>query len=144
MAEVILTVPTLAERDGDAVLLARHFLQRYRDAKKTKAKGFTPDALAAIAAWPWTGNVRELENRVKRATIMADDVMITAKDLDLGDAALPVERAQLRVARERADRAAILAALAANNGNMSAVARDLDISRPMLYDLMNTYGIPKG
>ena len=144
LAEVILTVPTLAERDGDAVLLARHFLQRYRDAKKTKAKGFTPDALAAIAAWPWTGNVRELENRVKRATIMADDVMITAKDLDLGDAALPVERAQLRVARERADRAAILAALAANNGNMSAVARDLDISRPMLYDLMNTYGIPKG
>ena len=144
LAEVIISVPTLAERDGDAVLLARHFLQRYRDAKRTKAKGFTPDALAAIAAWPWTGNVRELENRVKRATIMADDFMITAKDLDLDDAALPVARAQLRVAREQADRAAITGALAANNGNMSATARDLDISRPMLYDLMNAYGIPKG
>jgi two-component system NtrC family response regulator len=144
LAEVIIPVPTLAERDGDAVLLARHFLQRYRDAKRTKAKGFAPDALAAIAAWPWTGNVRELENRVKRATIMADDFMITARDLDLGDAALPAERAQLRVARERADRTAITDALAANNGNMSATARDLDISRPMLYDLMNAYGIPKG
>jgi len=144
LAEIIIPVPTLAERDGDAVLLARHFLQRYRDAKRTKAKGFTPDALAAIAAWPWTGNVRELENRVKRATIMADDAMITARDLDLGDAALPAARAQLRVARERADRAAITDALAANNGNMSATARDLDISRPMLYDLMNAYGIPKG
>ena len=144
LAEVIIPVPTLAEREGDPVLLARHFLQRYRDAKRTKAKGFTPDALAAIAAWPWTGNVRELENRVKRAIIMADDLLITARDLDLGDAALPAARAQLRVARERADRAAITDALAANNGNMSATARDLDISRPMLYDLMNAYGIPKG
>ena len=144
LAEVIINVPTLAERDGDAVLLARHFLQRYRDARRTKAKGFAPDAIAAIAGWPWTGNVRELENRVKRASIMADGAMITARDLDLGEAALPAARAQLRVAREQADRTAITDALAANNGNMSAAARDLDISRPMLYDLMNAYGIPKG
>ncbi|KQS04160.1 PEP-CTERM-box response regulator transcription factor [Sphingomonas sp. Leaf357] len=144
LAEIVVKVPTLAERDGDAVLLARHFLQLARDAKRTKAKGFTPDALAAIAEWPWTGNVRELENRVKRATIMADGAMITARDLDLGAAASPVKRAELRVARERADRLAIAEAIAANNGNLSAVARDLDISRPMLYDLMNSYGISKG
>lgn len=144
LAEVIVRVPTLAERQGDAVLLARHFLQRYRDAKHTKAKGFSPDAIAAIADWPWTGNVRELENRVKRATIMADGPTITARDLDLGDAAAPVKRSELRVARERADRLAIVEAITANNGNLSAAARELDISRPMLYDLMNTYGIPKG
>lgn len=144
LAEVIVKVPSLAERQGDAVLLARHFLQQYRDAKRTRAKGFSPDALAAIAAWPWTGNVRELENRVKRATIMADGLTITARDLDLGEAASPAKRAELRVARERADRLAITDAIAANNGNLSAAARDLDISRPMLYDLMNTYGIPKG
>ncbi|MDB5584382.1 MAG: PEP-CTERM-box response regulator transcription factor [Bradyrhizobium sp.] len=144
LAEVIVKVPTLAERQGDAVLLARHFLQQFRDAKRTKAKSFAPDALAAIAAWPWTGNVRELENRVKRATIMADGPTITARDLDLGDATSPVQRSELRVARERADRLAITEAIAANNGNLSAAARDLDISRPMLYDLMNTYGIPRG
>jgi len=144
LAEVIVKVPSLAERQGDAVLLARHFLQQYRDAKRTRAKGFAPDALAAIAAWPWTGNVRELENRVKRATIMADGPTITARDLDLGDAASPIKRSELRVARERADRLAITDAIAGNNGNLSAAARDLDISRPMLYDLMNTYGIPKG
>jgi two-component system NtrC family response regulator len=144
LAEIIIKVPSLAERQGDAVLLARHFLQQYRDAKRTKAKAFAPDALSAIAAWPWTGNVRELENRVKRATIMADGPTITARDLDLGDAASPVKRSELRVARERADRLAITDAIAANNGNLSAAARDLDISRPMLYDLMNTYGIPKG
>ena len=88
--------------------------------------------------------MRELENRVKRATIMADGTMITARDLDLGDAESPVKRAELRVARERADRLAIAEAIAANDGNLSAVARDLDISRPMLYDLMNSYGISKG
>ncbi|CAN5288164.1 PEP-CTERM-box response regulator transcription factor [soil metagenome] len=144
LAEIIINVPTLAEREGDAVLLARHFLKQYRDAKRSRGKGFDADALAAIAAWPWTGNVRELENRVKRATILADGPMITARDLDLGDATAPVKRAELRVARERADRLAITEAIAANNGNLSATARDLDISRPMLYDLMNTYGIPKG
>ena len=144
LSEVVITVPSLADREGDAVLLATHFLTRYREAKRTKAKGYSPDALAAIAAWPWTGNVRELENRVKRATIMADGSLITARDLDLDDAASPASRTQLRVARERADRIAILDAIAANNGNMSAVARDLDISRPMLYDLINTYGISKG
>lgn len=144
LAEVIIQVPSLAARQGDPVLLARHFLQRYRDAKRTNAKGFSPDALAAIAEWPWPGNVRELENRVKRATIMADGPTITARDLDLGDAAQPTKRTELRIARERADRLAIVEAIALNNGNLSAVARDLDISRPMLYHLMNTYGIQKG
>jgi ABC-type transport system substrate-binding protein len=113
-------------------------------AARTNAKGFSPDALAAIADWPWTGNVRELENRVKRATIMADGPTITARDLDLGDAAQPTKRSELRFARERADRLAIVEAIALNNGNLSAAARDLGISRPMLYDLMNTYGIPRG
>jgi two-component system NtrC family response regulator len=144
LAELVIKVPSLAEREGDPVLLARYFLQQFRDAKRTKAKAFAPDALAAIAAWPWTGNVRELENRVKRATIMADGPTITARDLDLDEVASIVKRSELRVARERADRLAITEAIAANNGNLSAVARDLDISRPMLYSLMNSYGIPRG
>lgn len=144
LAEIIVQVPTLAERTGDAVLLARHFLARLRTTTRTRIKGFSADALAAIENWPWAGNVRELENRVKRAAIMAEGSLITAKDLDLGDAAAVVERPELRAARERADRAAIANALALNHGNLSATARGLDISRPMLYDLMNAYGISKG
>lgn len=143
LAEIIIKVPTLAEREGDAVLLATYFLNRHRDAARTKVKGFAPEALAAIAAWPWTGNVRELENRVKRATIMADAPLITTRDLDLGDSVLPLERSALRVSRERADRIAITDAIAANSGNLSAAARDLNISRPMLYNLMNSYAISK-
>ena len=143
LAEIIIRVPSLAERQGDAVQLASHFLGRYRVAGRTKVKGFTPEALAAIGAWPWTGNVRELENRVKRATILADGPLITTRDLDLDESVLPVERSALRLARERADRIAITDAIAANSGNLSATARDLNISRPMLYNLMNTYGISK-
>ena len=69
-------IPTLAERPGDAALLAKAFLDRFAREMNPQVKGFAPDALAAIDAWPWPGNVRELENRVKRAVIMADGKLV--------------------------------------------------------------------
>jgi two-component system NtrC family response regulator len=144
LAEVVVNVPSLAQRGEDSVLLAQFFLQRSRENGRTKARGFTPEALAAISNWPWTGNVRELENRVKRATIMADGVMLTPRDLDLDHDSPVGESLELRIARERADRAAITNAIAVSQGNLSAAARALDISRPLLYQLMTTYGISKG
>jgi len=144
LAEVVINVPTLAQRGEDSVLLAQFFLQRQRENGRTKARGFTPEALAAIVNWPWTGNVRELENRVKRATILGDGVMLTPRDLDLDQDSPAGESLELRTARERADRAAITNAIAVNRGNLSATARALDISRPLLYQLMTNYGISKG
>ena len=144
LAEVVINVPTLAQRGEDSVLLAQFFLHRQRESGRTKARGFTPEAFTAIANWPWTGNVRELENRVKRATIMADGIMLTPRDLDLDQDSPANESLELRIARERADRAAIANAIAVNHGNLSAAARTLDISRPLLYQLMTTYGISKG
>jgi len=143
LAEMVIRIPSLAERPGDPVLLARYFLRRFVAAKQTRAKGFTPGALNAIATWPWTGNIRELENRVRRATIMADGVLINERDLDFEETDASEARVELRVARERADRVAIAAALSFNNGNLSATARDLNISRPMLYELLKTYEITK-
>lgn len=139
LAEIVLKIPTLAERSGDAVLLAKHFLRRFRPKTGTRITGFSADALAAINAWPWTGNVRELENRIKRATIMAEGTLLTAQDLDFHKQAEPIEQTALRTARERADRIAIANAMAMNEGNVSAAARDLGISRPMLYNLLNSY-----
>ena len=141
LAEIVVRIPALAERPGDAGLLARHFLKRHAATMKSAVKGFTPDALAAIDAHPWPGNVRELENRVKRAVIMADGARVTAADLDLGraqDAVLPIN---LKHARESADRLAIRHALARADGNISGTARLLGISRPTLYDLMRTYDL---
>ena len=141
LAEIVVRIPSLAERSGDAGLLARHFLKKYTAQMKVPVKGFASDALAAIDAWGWPGNVRELENRVKRAVIMADGARITAADLDLdsaGDGALPIN---LRTVRESADRKAIRHALARAGGNISGTARLLGISRPTLYDLMKSYDL---
>ena len=83
LAEVVVKIPSLAERAGDAVLLARHFVNRFAREMNPKVQGLAPDALAAIDAYAWPGNVRELENRIKRAVIMADGKLIGADDLDL-------------------------------------------------------------
>jgi two-component system NtrC family response regulator len=139
LAEIVVRIPSLSERPGDAGLLARHFLRRYARQMNAGVKGFAPDALAAIDAWDWPGNVRELENRVKRAVIMADGKQVTAADLDLHHR--EAEPINLKAIREEADRRAIRHALARAQGNISGTARLLGVSRPTLYDLMKAYDL---
>jgi two-component system, NtrC family, response regulator len=140
LAEIVIKIPTLAERPGDAGLLARHFMGRYASMNKD-VKGIAPDALAAIDAWGWPGNVRELENRMKRAVIMADGKMVTAADLDLDQAEADGDVINLKAVRESADRRAITRALSRADGNISNTAKLLGISRPTLYDLLKSYDI---
>ncbi|WP_136163799.1 PEP-CTERM-box response regulator transcription factor [Sphingomonas flavalba] len=141
LAEIVVKIPTLAERPGDAGLLARHFLGRFAKEMNPAVKGFTPDALTAIDAWSWPGNVRELENRLKRAVIMADGRLVTAADLDLEAQDEDEALINLKAARERADRKAIRHALARTENNISGAAKLLGISRPTLYDLLKQYDI---
>ncbi|MDP4575079.1 PEP-CTERM-box response regulator transcription factor [Qipengyuania sp. G39] len=143
LAEIVVKVPTLAERPGDAVLLAKTFLARFAAEMNPQVKGFAPDALAAIDGWNWPGNVRELENRVKRAVIMADGKLVGAEDLDLGntDEAESDLALNLKSAREQADRRMIRQALARSEGNISNTAKLLGISRPTLYDLLKQYDL---
>jgi two-component system NtrC family response regulator len=140
LAEIVVRIPSLAERPGDAGLLARHFIKKYARQMNSAVKGFAPDALAAIDAWGWPGNVRELENRLKRAVIMADGKSVTAADLDL-ETVTDDAPINLKAAREKADRKAIRHALARAEGNISGTARLLGISRPTLYDLMKAYDL---
>ncbi|MFL6724419.1 MAG: PEP-CTERM-box response regulator transcription factor [Sphingomicrobium sp.] len=142
LAEIVVKIPSLAERPGDAVMLARNFVSRFAREMNPKVQGLSADAADAIDSHGWPGNVRELENRIKRAVIMADGKQVTAADLDLpgsrsGDAApLPIN---LRAAREVADRRAIRQALTRTENNISGAAKLLGISRPTLYDLMKQY-----
>ncbi len=142
LAEIVVKIPSLAERPGDAGLLARAFLGRFAREMNPQVKGFARDALAAMDAWHWPGNVRELENRVKRAVIMAEGKLIAAADLDL---ASPDEAAiaalNLKSAREFVDRKVIRHALARSEGNISSTAKMLGISRPTLYDLLKQYDL---
>ena len=142
LAEIVVKIPSLAERAGDAVLLARHFVTRFAREMNPKVQGLAPDAADAIDGYGWPGNVRELENRIKRAVIMADGKWLAAADLDLpascetGAETLPIN---LRAAREVADRRAIRQALSRTENNISGAAKLLGISRPTLYDLMKQY-----
>ncbi|WP_284125252.1 PEP-CTERM-box response regulator transcription factor [Parerythrobacter aestuarii] len=142
LAEIVVKIPSLAERPGDAALLAKAFLNRFAKEMNPQVKGFAPDALAAIDGWGWPGNVRELENRVKRAVIMADARLISAEDLDLAPEGDGAEQAlNLKAAREMADRRVIRHALARSEGNISSTAKMLGISRPTLYDLLKQYDL---
>jgi len=140
LAEIVVKIPSLVERSGDAVLLARHFVNRFSRELNPSVQSLSPDALAAIDAYAWPGNVRELENRIKRAVIMADGRSIGAADLDLGSAtAEEPELINLRAAREVADRKAIRHAMSRTDNNISGAAKLLGISRPTLYDLLKQY-----
>ena len=142
LAEIVVRIPGLAERPGDATLLAKAFLSRFAREMNPQVRGFSSDALAAIDAWHWPGNVRELENRVKRAVIMADGRLVSAADLDLADPDEAIASAlNLKSAREQTDRKVIRHALARSEGNISSTAKMLGISRPTLYDLLKQYDL---
>ena len=140
LAEIVVKIPSLSERPGDSVLLARHFVNRFARELNPVVQGLSADAAAAIDAHSWPGNVRELENRVKRAIIMADGKLVTAADLDFTGSAPEDEMSiNLRAAREVADRRAIRQAMSRAENNISGAAKLLGISRPTLYDLLKQY-----
>lgn len=141
--EATIKVPPLRDRQGDSLLLARAFIERFAAQLKRPIKGFTPQAVEAIDAYHWPGNVRELENRVKRAVIMADGTHVSLEDLELQeqDAEAEQEPFNLREVREKAESMAIIRALARTDSNVSKTAELLGVTRPTLYNLMKKYGI---
>ncbi|MBP6379148.1 MAG: PEP-CTERM-box response regulator transcription factor [Sphingorhabdus sp.] len=141
LAEVPVHIPRLADRQGDAVLLAKHFLSRFAREMNPSIKGFASSALTAIDQWDWPGNVRELENRVKRAVIMSETKFISVDDLQFDLVDDDDRLLNLKAAREAADRRAIGRAIARTEGNISNAAKLLGISRPTLYDLLKQYEI---
>jgi len=142
ISEITIRIPPLREREGDALLLARLFLEKFsRQMGKTQHR-FSKDSLAAIEAYPWPGNVRELENRVKRAVIMAEHKQISVSDLELGGAGDDdVRTFNLREIREQAERQAIVRAMGHVGGKISQASELLGVSRPTMYDLIKKYNL---
>ena len=142
IGEVSITIPSLSDREGDALLLARVFLERISKQQGKKGYRFSKDAMAAIENYAWPGNVRELENRVKRAVIMAEHQQITARDLELGgSSAQELATFNLREIRDRTDRQAVTRALNHVRGKVSLAAELLGVSRPTMYDLLRKFDI---
>ncbi len=137
--EISLNVPALREREGDIVVLANHFLRKYGKEFGRTFRRFSSDAIEAMMAYPWRGNVRELENRVKRAAVMGEGDVVRPADLDF--VALEAASLNLQDARRAAERNVVDRALAQAEGNISKAATFLGISRPTLYNLMEEHGI---
>jgi two-component system NtrC family response regulator len=137
---VVVKIPSLAERHGDATLLSKHFLARFAREMNPQVKGFSPGRWRRSTPGRGRATSASSRNRVKRAVIMAEGKLVTLEDLDLPDREgaepLPVN---LKSAREAADRKAIRRALAETENNISGAAKLLGISRPTLYDLMKQY-----
>jgi two-component system, NtrC family, response regulator len=141
LSEIVLAIPPLRQRTGDCVLLAHYFRNRFCVAGARPSMGFSDEALAAIEQYPWPGNVREMENCIKRAVIMSEGPQISADDLGLPAASAEGESVNLRQVRDAAEYKVMVMALARSDGNIVKAAELLGVSRPTLYDLMSHHGI---
>ena len=143
LAEIVITIPPLRARVGDAALLAHAFVRRFAQEQNRSAMSLSESAVNALENHTWPGNIRELENCIKRATIMADGLQISSADIGLKSLQPDdVDRSlDLRVIRENAEKKAIVTALGRVNGNMVRAADLLGVSRPTLYDLLNRLGL---
>lgn len=142
VSEITIDIPPLEARGDDVSLLARTFLEQYRHEFSSKVKGFSDGALRAMNQHKWPGNIRELQNRLKSAVIMADGSLIEAQDLGLeAPAADPsgIDVLNLREVREHAEKGAIRRAYQSAGNNISQTAKLLGITRPTLYALIDKY-----
>jgi two-component system NtrC family response regulator len=141
LSEIVVDIPPLRSREGDAALLAHAFLNKFSSQEGRPVRGFSQEALDAIEGYGWPGNVREMENLIKRAVIMADGPQISLEDLGLRGPRREAEPINLRQVREEAERKALVRGLGRMDGNIARAAELLGVSRPTLYDLMNRYGL---
>ncbi len=144
LAVVVIHLPPLRERLGDIPFLAMAFLRKFaHEQNKPSLTGFHCQALQAMSRYEWPGNVREMQNRIRRATIMADGRLISLADLDLSSVATTtgLQSQTLREARDQLDREMIERAHTHHKGKISAMAEELGISRPTLYELMDKLSI---
>lgn len=143
ISEMVVDIPPLREREGDAIVIAKAFLTRISELENKEIKGFTTEAKQVIETYHWPGNIRQLENKIKRAVVMTENVYIDLNDLALQagtgeDNSLPLN---LKWVREHAESLAIKRALAHADNNISHAAKLLGVTRPTLYSLFGKYGI---
>lgn len=143
IAEIVVCIPPLREREDDVVMLAKHFLEKATQANGRDVRGFSQKALDAIRAYSWPGNVRELEHCINRAVILTDTRTISPDSMgfESDQTETADEPLNLREVRNNAERAAINRIMAHAAGNMSEAARLLGVSRPALYDLVKKHGL---
>jgi len=138
-------LPPLRDRGEDALLMAMVFLKRAAITYRKPIQGYTTQAVDVLRTYSWPGNVRELSNRIRRAVVMAEGVEITPQDLDLASEEPHAEDSldSLRVAHRRIEMELLVKAISLHRGNLTRVARDLEVSRSTLYRKLRAFGLEK-
>ncbi|MDH5387393.1 MAG: PEP-CTERM-box response regulator transcription factor [Gammaproteobacteria bacterium] len=142
ISEITIEAPPLRDREGDKLLLAQIFLDKFSQKNGRSFRGFTDSARAEINNYAWPGNVRELENKIKRSVVLADGKRISSEDLGFAENIKPLSL-NLREARENAERQIIQRALEIYDNNVTHASEAMGISRPSLYKLVKKLGMPE-
>ena len=144
LSVVELNLPPLRERDNDIDFIANSFLKRFGSEAGNPSLKFGKTALDAIRTYPWTGNVRELQNRVRRAAIMTDGNTVSVEDLQLpAKSSHSQNGSSLKEAKESLEREMVVAAMKKHKGKITAAASELGISRPTFYEMLDRLGIER-
>lgn len=136
-----LHLPALRERPEDIVPLAGIFLRQYAERYHRDVSGFSPEAEDALKSHPWNGNIRELRNCIEKAVILSENGVISVEDLQLPAGVRPQAEDGRLETLEEAEERVIRSAMDKYSGNLSMVAKALEISRPTLYSKLKKYGI---
>lgn len=138
---VTLNLPPLRERADEIEPLVRLFIERYAAKYHRNVTGVSSEALNLLQNCRWSGNVRELQNSVEKAVIMSDDETLQPEDFKISENQLVTNVSTTDNTLEAAEERVIRAAVKKYNGNLSLVAKSLNISRPTLYNRLKKYGI---
>ena len=148
VSDIVIELPPLREREDDIVLLANFFLKKYAEQQHKTITSLSPSAENVLMHYECRGNVRELDQIIRRAVIMSDHVMLQAEDLNISSSTVDVDdlddspdTLNLKVIRSTAERRAIRRALQETENNMTEAAKLLDITRPTLYSLIERLNI---
>jgi len=140
-------LPPLRERDSDLMLLMRHFLESFCEENGKEISGVTPEAMDALEAYDWPGNIRELRNVVERMVVLCRTDKITLRDVpgDLKAGRAPTVGSNVKLSDKAtmkdAEKSMIAQALNDNKGNRTKAAKQLGISRRTLHRKLNEYGL---
>ena len=135
-----LHLPALRERVDEILPLAEIYVNKFAEKYRRNVKGISPDAAELLKGHSWSGNIRELSNCIEKAVILSENEFLTATDLEIIPARPSVEVYGTDTLEETEEKA-IRAAMARFGGNLSMVAKSLEISRPTLYAKLKKYGI---
>ncbi|MBR3467748.1 MAG: sigma-54-dependent Fis family transcriptional regulator [Bacteroidales bacterium] len=138
---VTLQLPPLRERTDEIAALANSFTIRYAKKYRRNVTGVSDEAIALLSHCRWPGNVRELQNCIEKAVILADNSILQPEDLQIDKSALNTGISSVAETLEDAEEQVIRNAVKKYNGNLSLVAKALNISRPTLYNRLKKYGI---